>query len=58
MNSIPVYVTRKHGGENASGAFFLSPGLFLLTFTLVWLNVLGWSIFGLYELGAQVVSRV
>jgi hypothetical protein len=58
MISIPIYVTRKHGHENQTGAFSLSPGLFLLTCTLVWLNVLGWSAYGLYALVAQVVSNV
>lgn len=52
MTDIPIYVTRSHSGE--TGAFRLSPWLFLLTCVLVWLNVIGWSAFGLYELVKQV----
>lgn len=53
---IPVYVTRSHSGQ--TGAFMLSLRLFLFTFTLIWLNVVGWSLFGLYQLVSQVISHV
>lgn len=54
--NIPIYVTRSHSSQ--TGAFTLSPWLFLLTCLLVWLNVLGWSIFGLVLLIGEAVSSL
>lgn len=58
MNEIPIYVTRARGEDGGTGVFTLSPWLFLLTCVVLWLNAVGWGLYGLYLLATMVVSHL
>lgn len=55
LRNMPLYVTRKTA-NGVTGDFSISPGLGVTIFLLVLLNIVGWSLYGLVELGSKAVS--
>ena len=51
---MPVYVTRANA-DGMIGSFTMSAWMVLLTMLLVWLNVIGWSIYGIVNLIGHVI---
>lgn len=49
----PVYVTRKTA-DGMTGSLSISIWMQLVALLLIWLNVMVWSCFGLYEAGRLV----
>jgi hypothetical protein len=55
LRAAPVYVTRKTA-DGFIAHYSLSMGMSLLAMMLIWANIVGWSLYGLYELGKLVFA--
>lgn len=52
----PFYVTRPHGARKVTGALTMSIWMQLAVVFVIWLNIIGWGIYGLVELVGKVVG--
>jgi hypothetical protein len=50
-----IYTTRPHGPNGETSTIYLPWLLITAAFWVAFLNVIGWGVFGLIELGSKVI---